>query len=291
MNALIALLYLALCVLLFQICRVPFNRWTAPAAALGGIALVAGSVVTLDRYHPYASDARPEVDSWPIMAPVAGTVIEVAIEDGQRVRRGELLFRIDPEPLQLEVQSLETRVAQAQAGLAQVSAGAARELAQAQLAATRAELALARYRLEQTRVRAPADGRIVALATAPGQMIGAMSERPAMRLVDADPSRIVAALPPHRLGSIRPGLPAEIAFEAIPGRVFAAEVAQLVPAPESAIASDSDRVAVQLRIIDPDFDPTTTTGDAQAAIYGPQLSEVAILRKILLRMSAWLAYV
>src|ERR1700704_5033452 len=34
---------------------------------------------------------------------VSGQVVEIAVKDNQRVRKGQLLFRIDPEPYQIAV--------------------------------------------------------------------------------------------------------------------------------------------------------------------------------------------
>ncbi len=288
MNALLVMLYLALCVLLFLICRLPFNRWTAPVAVLGGILLTAGPIIVMDLYHPYSSTARPQAKVLPIVAPVAGTVVKIAVEENQAVRRGELLFNIDPEPFQLEVQALEASVEQARSSLQQAPAGAARDLAQARLSELQAQLAHSLYRLGQTSVRAPADGRVVNLGIVTGHFFDAAPAQPVLHLVDADPTAVVAWIAPNRVAAVEPGAPAEVAFDAIPGRVFAAEVARVSSAAD---ASAGPRVAVQLRITDPGFDASTPTGAAQAAVYGKRLPEIAIMRKLLLRMSSWIDFV
>jgi membrane fusion protein (multidrug efflux system) len=48
-----------------------------------------------------------------INARVAGQVVEIAIEDNQRVQQGQLLFRIDPEPYQIAVDQAEARLGSA----------------------------------------------------------------------------------------------------------------------------------------------------------------------------------
>jgi membrane fusion protein (multidrug efflux system) len=48
-----------------------------------------------------------------INARVAGQVVEIAVEDNQRVRRGQVLFRIDPEPYQIAVDQAEARLVSA----------------------------------------------------------------------------------------------------------------------------------------------------------------------------------
>ena len=53
----------------------------------------------------------------PIVSQVRGRVLEVPIEEGNRpVHKGDVLFRIDPLPYQLEVNNLQAQLATAQAG-------------------------------------------------------------------------------------------------------------------------------------------------------------------------------
>lgn len=122
------------------------------------------------------------VDLVDIRPKVPGTLLAVHFKDGQQVRRGELLFTIDPAPF-------ETQVQQAQAGLAGAEARqrhadmeqararrllesnaiarrefdaldhAAREAA-ASLKGAQAALAQAQLQLGYTQVRAPIAGRI-----------------------------------------------------------------------------------------------------------------------------------
>ena len=47
----------------------------------------------------------------PIVSQVRGRVIEVPVEEGNRlVKKGDVLFRIDPTPYQLEVNTLEAQL-------------------------------------------------------------------------------------------------------------------------------------------------------------------------------------
>ena len=91
-------------------------------------------------------------------------MIEVPVEEGNRlVKKGEVLFRVDPTPYQLDVNVLEAQLVNAQAGqreLKESSKGAAAKIAETrsaiEQAASRtrevqAKLALARKRAEQYR--------------------------------------------------------------------------------------------------------------------------------------------
>ena len=66
--------------------------------------------VLSDRFTPYTSQARVETFLTQIAAEVAGDVQTVGVKDNGTVRKGDLLFRIDPEPYQLAVRSAEANL-------------------------------------------------------------------------------------------------------------------------------------------------------------------------------------
>ena len=67
--------------------------------------------VASDRVTPYTSQANNEVFLVPIAPRVTGQVIEVGARDNQRVRKGQVLYRIDPEPFLIAVQAAEANLA------------------------------------------------------------------------------------------------------------------------------------------------------------------------------------
>jgi len=98
-----------------------------------------------------------------VIPQVRGRVLEVPVEPNRRVKKGELLFRIDPTQYQIELNAAKARLAadeaklvQASAGLVDASAGA-RQLqeqlksASGQVSALRPKLELARLRVKQNR--------------------------------------------------------------------------------------------------------------------------------------------
>jgi len=66
--------------------------------------------VLADRYTPYTSQARVETYLTQIAPEVAGDVRDVEVRDNSIVRKGQMLFRIDPEPYQLAVRSAEANL-------------------------------------------------------------------------------------------------------------------------------------------------------------------------------------
>jgi len=106
-------------------------------------------IMLLNRFAPSSHDIRVIKYTIPIVPQVRGRVIEVPIEPNRPVKRGDVLFRIDPTPYMLQVKSLEAQLANA--------VGANKSLreqlkgASAQIDSTRARLDLARLRVRQYR--------------------------------------------------------------------------------------------------------------------------------------------
>jgi membrane fusion protein (multidrug efflux system) len=71
--------------------------------------------------EPYVStdDAFIRAAKESVNARVAGQVVEIAVKDNQQVRKGQLLFRLDPEPFQIAVDQAEARL-----GTARLQVGA-----------------------------------------------------------------------------------------------------------------------------------------------------------------------
>ncbi|WP_375738325.1 multidrug efflux RND transporter periplasmic adaptor subunit MexE [Pseudomonas boanensis] len=126
---------------------------------------------------------------------VSGYIDRVAFDEGSLVKKGDLLFQIDPRPFEAEVKRLEAQLQQARAGqtravnearrgerlrqsnaisaeLADARASAAQE-AQAAVAAIQAQLDNARLNLSFTRVTAPIDGRVSRAEITEGNLVNA----------------------------------------------------------------------------------------------------------------------
>jgi multidrug resistance efflux pump len=84
-----------------------------------------------------------------VVPQVRGRVIEVPVEPNSQVRKGEVLFRIDPTPFQLQVNTLAAQLAATEGSVEQLN----EELRSAvsRTSAERAKLELARMRVRQHR--------------------------------------------------------------------------------------------------------------------------------------------
>ncbi|HTV24427.1 MAG TPA: efflux RND transporter periplasmic adaptor subunit [Polyangiaceae bacterium] len=146
---------------------------------------------------------------------VAGYIDTVHFEDGARVKRGQLLFEIDPRPFQAEVErwSGEVERASSQHALARLNHERGQRLLASQVIATEAadqlaadeasargalksssaSLRQARLEREFTEVRAPIDGRVSRALIRPGNLVSSqsvlttlVSEGPLLAYFDAD---------------------------------------------------------------------------------------------------------
>ena len=89
----------------------PLRRWTLAILVL--FILLFGWTLVADRLTPYTSDASVRAFVVRTVPEVSGKVIEVAVQDNQVVRTGDLLYRIDPTPFSIAVESAEAKLAAA----------------------------------------------------------------------------------------------------------------------------------------------------------------------------------
>lgn len=315
MDLLLILTYTAICVAIFKIFKIPLNKWTVPTAVLGGIVLIGSLIFLMNYNHPYSEVSRSYFVSTPIVPAVSGLVVEVPVQGNHMLEKGDVLFRIDPTPFENQVKSLKARLFSARADLSRASELARRnvgnvrnvDITRAQVDDLQAQLNIAQFELDNTIVRAPSKGYVTHVTLRPGVYAVKMPLRPAMVFVPQEEYAYVAWMRQNSQLRLTQGDEAEIAFDGLPGQVFSAKVKQVLPVIAEGQVQPSGnllgftgsppagRVPVVLEINDPDFDqyremmPGGSYG--QAALYSEHFHHVAIMRKILLRMAAWMNYI
>ena len=174
------------------------------------------------------------------------------------------------------------------------------------VATRRAELADAEFDLDQTTTRAAGPGFVTQVSLRPGMYLIPAHLRTAMLFVNTAKSdqELGAAFDQNAMQRVVAGSDAEVAFDAVPGRVFKAKVRSVV----DAIAAG--QLISALTLIEPETRTTAgravtiidVTDDvsnyqiplgatAQVAIYSEHWHHLSLLRKILLRMRSWQNYV
>jgi multidrug resistance efflux pump len=169
-----------------------------------------------------------------------------------------------------------------------------------------AELADAQYDLDQTVMRAPGAGFVTQVALRPGMYVTPIQMRAAMVFVNTEgrDRELGAAFQQNSLQRVKAGDEAEVAFDAVPGRVFKGKVRVVLDAIAAgqiqvggALTDVGERTAGgrALAIIEVEDDlspyqiPLGAAG--QVAIYTEHFHHVSMIRKILLRMRSWQNYV
>jgi multidrug resistance efflux pump len=87
--------------------------WTTPwkvGVAIFPVVAIAALLLLLNVFAPTTSDVRVVKYVVPIVSQVRGRVIEVPVENNRPVKKGDVLFKIDPTPYLNEVHSLEAKL-------------------------------------------------------------------------------------------------------------------------------------------------------------------------------------
>jgi multidrug resistance efflux pump len=173
------------------------------------------------------------------------------------------------------------------------------------VARLQADLADAQFDLDQTVTRAPGPGFVTQVALRPGMYVVPAPLRPVMTFVNTDiqDQGLGAAFQQNSLQRVKAGDEAEVAFDAVPGRVFRGKVRTVLDAiaagqiqASGALVDFAERTdggrAVAIIDLEDDISkyqiPVGAAG--QVAIYTEHWHHVSLLRKILLRMRSWQNY-
>lgn len=193
-----------------QAAATPATASAAPAAATVDVAQVGSRAVTEWQQYSGRLEAIERVD---LHAQVSGILTAVHFKDGSLVKKGDLLFTIDPRPFAAELARAEAQLAGAQARAAYTASdlargerllaenaiarrdfdekqNAARE-AVANVQGAQAALRVAQLNLDYTRITAPISGRVSRAEVTVGNLVAPGSGPALTTLVSAE--RIYAA--------------------------------------------------------------------------------------------------
>src|SRR4029077_14369465 len=98
------------------------------------------------------------------------------------------------------------------------------------VARLQAELADAQFDLDQTVMRAPGPGYVTQMALRPGMYVIPAPLRPVMVFIHTDDEELAAGFQQNSLQRVRAGDEAEVAFDALPGRIVKGKVKHVIDA-------------------------------------------------------------
>jgi membrane fusion protein (multidrug efflux system) len=126
----------------------PRRRWKRLVAMLSlPLLLLIGGLAYWQSLQGKVStdNAYVRLDKVSVSAQVGGKIVEVRVNENARVTAGDLLFRIDPEPFQLQLAQADAAIATAEAS--QIANANASALSGADISAAREAIAFARSNL------------------------------------------------------------------------------------------------------------------------------------------------
>jgi membrane fusion protein (multidrug efflux system) len=164
---------------------------------------------------------------------VSGRIARFGFDDGQRVRRGQLLVQLDDV-----LQQAQLKQAEAQAGIARTNLQRSRELVAqgfvsqsavdqnvAALQVAEAQVALAQAQVARMRVLAPFDGLAGIRRVELGDFVKDGADL--VSVEDISSMSVDFSLPERYLARVRTGQPVEVVLDALPGRQFKGRIEAL----------------------------------------------------------------
>ena len=254
---------------------------TARVVAIGG---GSGSASVLDATGYVVARRMATVSS-----KVTGKVLEVMIEEGQKVAAGDIMARLDPvdanaqralaasqlAAARSEIGSVQAQLNEAESNAVRMDrlvreklvstsqneqAIAERDALRAQLstAERNAQVAESRLRIaeqdvDNTVVRAPFAGVVIAKAAQPGEIVSPLSAGGGFTrtgigtIVDMDSLEVEVEVGEAFIGRVQPKMPVEATLNAYPDWKIPAEVIAIIPAADRGKATVKVRIALKVR--------------------------------------------
>jgi RND family efflux transporter MFP subunit len=254
---------------------------TAPVTAIGG----GGNSASVLDATGYVVARRMAT----VSAKITGKVREVLIEEGQRVEAGQVMATLDPieadaqrDLAAAQVGAARSQIGNVQAQLQEAEANARRldglvkqqlvsraqyDQAIAQRDALRAQvttaqrnaqvasgqLRIAEQGVDNTVVRAPFAGVVIAKAAQPGEIVSPLSAGGGFTrtgigtIVDMDSLEVEVEVGESFIGRVKPGMPVEATLNAYADWKIPAEVIAIIPAADRGKATVKVRIALKQR--------------------------------------------
>ena len=303
MIVFLTLCYVVVLFLLVKVNIIKLNLWWKLSPLVWVLVLLIAFFIPMQWGAP-AGPATAVRHAVSIVPNVRGQVVEVNVEPNTLVKKGEVLFRIDPTQYQAKVDQLSAQLKLAELREQQFTQLEARdagsrfqvEEAQANVGSLRAQLADAKWQLDSTTVRAPTDGFATNVALRPGARVGAVPLAATMPFFDA--SEMTVGVQIHQIHArfIKLGQEAEITFKQFPGQIFGATVESILPAISqgqvtvSGTAIDATSLSaepfiIRLKLDDPKLADSLNAGAyGEAAVYTPSMQATHVIRRVMMRM-------
>ena len=241
----------------------------ASASISGGAGSVAGEGISANGYVVARTKAS-------VSAKIAGRLAYLGVHEGSRVKRGEVIARIESDAyaaasdaVRADIARIEVDMAQARRDLERARTLSSQQVlstrdfedaqtradaTNAQLNVAKAQLKVAQANLENTNVRAPFDGTILRRDAEVGEIVapsaagGGLTRTAIVTMADLATLEVEVDVNEAYIAQIRNGQDARVTLDAYPDTSFRASVRQIVPTADRQKAT----VLVKVSILDRD---------------------------------------
>jgi membrane fusion protein (multidrug efflux system) len=183
-----------------------------------------------------------ELEPWirlKVLAEVRATVVELPVREGDTVKKGDVLVRLDPRDYEIAVKSARAAHALARADLTRARDLFARELipraqldqAETTLSTREAALENAELQLERTTIRAAVGGVVNRLDVEEGSLLSIGD--PVAEILQIDRLKAVVGIPESDLNDLRAIRTVSFTVQALDDRTFTGTKHFLASAPDS----------------------------------------------------------
>ncbi|WP_419758290.1 efflux RND transporter periplasmic adaptor subunit [Acidisoma sp.] len=186
---------------------------------------------------PWTRDGRVFAQTVVVAPEVSGTVVSVPLSDNETVKKGAVLFRIDPQRFQIALAQAQAQLDAAKLQLQERQEDVARRrglsgliskedvantsiasaVANANLTGAQAAVDLANYNLARTTLYAPVTGIVTHLRLQTGDY--ATAGHPYVTLIDTNSFQVIAYFEETKLAHVHEGDPASMRLMGFPQRL------------------------------------------------------------------------
>lgn len=184
----------------------------------------------------YSNTATLEaVEEANIVSKVRGIIQEINVEEGDDVRSGQVIAKIEDDQYRIEAERAKATLDRMYNDFQrnkelfdkQLISAEVYENSRFEYEAQKSAYELAQLNYQHTSIKSPISGVISERMVKKGNMIGI--DQQVFRVTDFDPIQAILYVPEHERSKIRKGQRAELLADAIPGKLFTGQVERISP--------------------------------------------------------------
>lgn len=156
-----------------------------------------------------------------VKSEVSGQIVDILVREGQLVKKGEVLVKLDNRDYQLRLESVEANYELALLEYERISKLAEKKIASvtdldkidAQLKALKSQYSVAKLALERTNIKAPISGRLNEIEAKTGDWMAV--EKPVAQILQIGSVKVTVGIPESDVASVFDLTEADIKIEAL----------------------------------------------------------------------------